>query len=131
MALGSGSASSSKLSIKASGFNVEIIRSYNSHNGDVFSGFGYGWTFNYNHFLEDTGGYVYWHDGDGSVHEFIHIGDGEYTAPSGIHARLNKYAGSGYTLYFKNGMQYDFNTDGILQFMIDKNAHLNLIKKNL
>lgn len=111
------------ISINARGFDMEIIRSYNSLNSNLSSGFGFGWTFNYNTYLDDKSGYVYWADGDGSFHNFTHVGSGNYSSPPGIYSRLNKNSDNTFTLWFKNGGKYNFDTGGILQNITDRNEN--------
>ena len=116
------------ISINALGFNIEIIRSYNSHNSVFSSGFGFGWTFNYNRYLIDKSDYVILVDGDGSFYNFTHDGGGIYSSPSGIHSRLNRNPDTTYTLWSNNGGKYNFNSEGILLNTTDKNGNsLNLI----
>ncbi len=109
------------ISIKARGFDIEIIRSYNSHNSNFSTAFGYGWTFNYNVYIVDKGSYAIFVDGDGSFHNFISTGGGNYTAPPGVYLRLNKYPDDTFILWFKDGMTYHFDSGGILQNITDKN----------
>jgi YD repeat-containing protein len=109
------------ISIKGRGFNLEIIRSYNSYNQNHSSGYGYGWTFNYHTYVIDYLGYVIWVDGDGSYHNFTHLGGGVYSAPAGIFERLTKNADKTFTIRSKDGMVYDFNTIGQIVTVSDKN----------
>ena len=110
------------LSAKARGFNIEILRSYNSHNHDVETVFGNGWTFNYNTYLIDSGSYIRWIDGDGSAHYFRNEGGGIYSPPAGIHAQIKKI-GETYILREKTGTVYSFNSDGVLTEIEDKNGN--------
>ena len=109
------------ISIKARGFDIEIIRHYNSYSSGVNSPFGFGWTFNYNVYLvENQDGSVTLYDGDGSVHTFTKSDGNTYTAPPGIHSKLIKKP-DGFVLRFKDGSSYNFDTDGKLVSIIDKN----------
>jgi len=111
------------ITINALGFDIEIIRSYNSYMSNINTGFGYGWTFNYNTHLSDFGDYVLWVDGDGSVHNFTDAGLGNYDSPSGIRSRLNKNPDDSFTLWLRAGEQYNFDSSGILQTITDKNGN--------
>lgn len=109
------------ISIKARGFSIEIVRSYNSHRKDVSTGFGFGWTSNYNVYLVQNAGYVSLVEGDGSVHDFTDIGGGKYSSPHGIHYRLRKNGDGSFTLWFKDGSKYNFTSSGVLSSFADKN----------
>ena len=78
------------ISIKARGFNIEIIRSYNTHNSNFSTAFGYGWTFNYNIYLIEKNNSILLIDGDGSFHTFESIGGGVYSPPPGKYYKLRK-----------------------------------------
>ena len=115
--------SQTDMSVNARGFNIEIIRSYNSFNQNHSSGFGYGWTFNYNTYVIDYLEYVIWVDGDGSFHNFTHVGGGIYSAPPGVHFRLRKHGDNSYSLSARSGMKYRFDEYGILTYMYDINGN--------
>lgn len=110
--------------LSARGFEIPIVRSYNSYRSDIDSGFGYGWTFNYNTYLTDANDYVLWIDGDGSVHNYSGLGGGNYESPPGIFSRLTKNPDDSFTLWFKEGVTYEFNTNGILQAIVDNNGNI-------
>jgi len=112
------------ISIKARGFNIEIIRSYNSHNNRADSPFGFGWTYNYDvKLVENSDGSVSLFDEDGSVHNFTSIGGGGYTSPNGIHSKLTKNSDDSFILLFKDGSGYNFNSNGMLLNITDKNGN--------
>jgi RHS repeat-associated protein len=109
------------ISIRVRAFDIKIVRSYNSHNSNQITGFGNGWTFNYNTYLVDYGAYVILVEGDGSVHNFTWAGDGNYIPESGIHLRLNKHPDGSFILWSLNGMKHFFNSAGTLLSIADKN----------
>ena len=119
--------SETDISITARGFDIEIIRSYNSHNGGKYGPFGFGWTHNYNLYLtKNKDGIVTFFDEDGSAHTFSPAGGGEYTAPPGIHTKLTKNHDDSFTLWFSDGSKYNFGSNGKINNIIDKNDnHLN------
>ncbi|MFH1101208.1 MAG: RHS repeat-associated core domain-containing protein [Methanobacteriota archaeon] len=111
------------ISLKSRGFNLEIIRSYNSHNNYYSSGFGHGWTYNYNIYLLDKGAHLIWVDGDGSYYNFTSSGGGTYTSPPGVYTKLIKNPDTTYSLWFLDGLRYDFDPNGMLQKMTDNNGN--------
>lgn len=111
------------VSFKTRGFDIEIVRAYNSHRSGISTGFGFGWTFNYNVFLVENGAVVSLVEGDGSVHNFTSIGGGQYSPPPGVHYRLIKNGDSSFTLWFKDGSKYNFSSIGKLLNVIDKNGN--------
>ena len=111
-------------SINVNGFDIEIIRSYNSHNSEVNSPFGFGWTFNYNLYLvENPDGSVTFYDGDGSIHTFTKLKGNNYTAPPGIHSKLTKKPNGSFILRFKDGSSFNFDANGRLLNITDKNGN--------
>ena len=111
------------ISIKARGFGMETVRrAYNSLNASNDGPFGYGWTFNYNTYLIEEGGNVDLFEGDGSKHVFASTGGGNYSSPPGVHSKLTKYAG-GFSLKSNDGTSYQFDLNGKLLNMLDKNGN--------
>jgi YD repeat-containing protein len=111
------------ISFKARGFTVEFIRAYNSLGNGTRTGFGYGWTFNYNVFLIDSGSTVCLVEGDGSAHDFTNTGNGSYSSPAGVYSRLTKNLDGSFVLWFKDGSRYVFSPTGNLTSVLDKNEN--------
>ena len=112
------------IGIKARGFNIEIIRSYNSHRSGNLGPFGFGWTHNYNiKLVENLDDSVTLYDGDGSKHIFISEGAGVYTPPDRIHSKLRKNIDGSFVLLLKDGSRYNFNSYGVLLNIEDKNGN--------
>ena len=115
------------ISITARGFEIEIIRSYNSHNSGKHGPFGFGWTHNYNLYLiKNKDSTVTFFDEDGSAHTFSPAGGSEYNAPPGIHSKLTKNPDDSFSLWFTDGSKYNFASNGRINNIADKNGnHLN------
>ncbi len=111
------------ISIDALGFDIGVIRSYNSHRSYDNSSFGFGWTFNFGTYLINNDFYVTWVDGDGSIHRFYNDGGGSYISPPEVHSKLVQNLDESFTLWFKNGEVYDFNSSGVLTNIVDKNGN--------
>ena len=116
------------ISIKGRGFNIEIIRAFNTlerENTYEQDWFGYGWTCNYFIYLQEDeeSGNVTLTEGDGSVHVYTPLGGGSYSTPAGKHGRLNKNKDCTFIIRFLDGSKYDFDPNGILQYITDKNGN--------
>ena len=111
------------------GNTMMLERTYNSLNSEVIGPFGYGWSFNYGEKLEIRrtwypGGditIVYYHAGDGSIHEFECLGSDDndntyFSSPPGISAILftKTVPNSGFYLKYSNGLTKTFLTNGQL-----------------
>jgi len=110
------------LSIRARGFKIEIERTYNTVRRDIDSRFGYGWHFNYNLTITNTTNYVYFQDADGTVHNYTKSGS-DYIHPPGFHSKLVKNGNSSWSLKNKDGTVFNFNIDGQLLNITDKNGN--------
>ena len=116
--------SETDISIKARGFDIEIIRSYNSHLSGYHGPFGFGWTHNYNmKLLEQPNGSMVFFDGDGSIHAFSDAGNGDYHPPVGLFAKLRKLLDESFELRDKSGMLYAFDMNGVLDRIVDRNGN--------
>jgi len=111
------------ISFKARDFDIEVVRTYNSHRNGTSTGFGFGWTFNYHVYLVKDAGVVSLVEGDSSVHEFTDIGGGRYSPPPGVHSRLIKNVDGSFTLWIKDGSKYNFSSAGRLLNIADKNGN--------
>ena len=113
--------STDDISIRARGFDIAIVRTYNSHHSNIDGPFGLGWTHNFNvHLMDYHNGSVAEFDEDGSIHTFTYFGANKYSSPPGINVRLRNVT-DGFVLMFKDGMRYDFASDGMLLRVTDKN----------
>lgn len=109
------------LTAKALGWNLEVLRAYNHRLADTDGLMGRGWTFGYEtKIVEEATGIAQWWDPDGSVHTF-RLSGSTWLAPAGIDAKLTK--STTFTLWFKDGSKFTFNTQGRLSTMVDRNGN--------
>lgn len=110
------------LLIPSRGMPVEIKRTYRSrsrYNGP----FGYGWDFNFNIRLRKrSNGDVVILTGDNRRNEFTFAGT-SYQAPPGIYETLVQNPDGSFTLTTKHGEVKEFDTDGKLISMRDRNTN--------
>jgi hypothetical protein len=120
------------ISIKAKGFNIEIIRTFNTQeraSAYQDNSFGYGWTYNYLIRLQEdiNSNNVTLTEGDGSVHVYGYREEINrvryYYTPAGKHGRLNKNMDNKFVLRFLDGSKYNFDSSGFLQNITDKNGN--------
>jgi len=112
------------ISVRGRGFNIKIVRSYNSFSSGIGGPFGYGWTFNYDmRLVENPDGTVTLYDGDGSAHVFASTEPGKYTPPPGVHLKLTKNPEETFTLRFKDGICWNFDSLGKPLNIVDKNGN--------
>ncbi|HYS55907.1 MAG TPA: DUF6531 domain-containing protein, partial [Thermoanaerobaculia bacterium] len=111
-------------SIVARGIPVALTRTYNSRS--TYNGpFGFGWTFNYGEMLIDnSNGSITYRESDGTEHLFIN-----YVSPPGKHLALTPNA-SGWTMRFKDGMQFTFDARGLLVSQQDLNGNAVTINRD-
>ena len=109
------------ISISSKGLPLELTRTYNSR--DEYNGaIGYGWTYNYNVFLNDSEGYyVGIKGGEGARTFYVRKGDGTYSSSAGEYSVLVKNADGTYTLTKKHGTKYNFDSNGKLTSIADRN----------
>jgi YD repeat-containing protein len=120
--------SATDLSVVARGIPVALSRTYNSRSA-VNGPFGYGWTFNYGETLTPNGdGSVVYREADGTEHLFTTSG-GAFVSPAGKHLTLAATAG-GWTLSFKDGMQFTFDSRGLLAAQSDLNGNTVTINRD-
>ena len=113
------------LVIPGRGIGIEFTRFYNSMSG-LDSPIGYYWNHSYNIFVHEDDGsdavtVVY---GDGSRHKYTPDGIGGYSPPIGIHSRLAKNGDGTYTVTRKDQIVYNFDAEGKLVSMVDRNANM-------
>jgi RHS repeat-associated protein len=109
------------VSVVARGIPVALARTYNSRS--AYNGpFGYGWTFNYGEMLVPNGdGSMTYREADGTEHLFA-VSGGAFVSPPGKHLTLTP-SGSGWTMRFKDGMQFTFDGNGLLTAQTDLNGN--------
>ncbi len=113
------------ISIPSRGLPIDITRIYRSQR--EFNGrFGYGWFFNfYIQIKKLSNNNMLILDGsNGRKIEFIYNqADGSYTSPAGIYDTLEKNIDGTYTLTKKNGAKYNFDINGNLNSIVDRNQN--------
>ncbi|MBM3149476.1 MAG: hypothetical protein FJZ88_05535, partial [Chloroflexi bacterium] len=114
------------LSIPGRGLPVTLERTYNSITPSVTSDgpFGYGWTHAYaltN--TQETTSTVMVKNQDGRLDRFTDAGSGNYTPPPGTFNTLTKNPDGTYTLVHKDQTRYNFNLQGRLATIVDKNGN--------
>lgn len=113
------------VSIPSRGLPVDISRVYRSQR--EFNGrFGYGWFFNfYVQIKKLSNNNALILDGsNGRKIEFTYNqGNDSYTAPSGIYDTLEKNPDGTHTLTKKHGTKYDFDINGNLSLIVDRNQN--------
>ena len=133
-------------SMRGRGLSTEIVRTYNSQS--QYDGpFGYGWTFDYSEYLKIETDSVILRNKHGSLATFTLNSDGSYNSPPGEYSKLVKNGGIGpsspsiavlinstlkttegvYSLTTKNGIVYNFNYDGKLVAITDRNGNSNML----
>jgi RHS repeat-associated protein len=111
------------LRMPGKGFPFEFRRFYNSKFSDqTGSPLGFGWTFNYNERLIDTGTNVLVVQGDGSTWTFFPTNTA-YLAEPGIFDSLGRNPNSTWTLTNKSQTVTVFDLGGRLLSITDKNAN--------
>ncbi len=115
--------SQSDILVPAKAFDIEFVRSYNSHHRDIIGPLGRGWTHNYNmNLILNPDGSVVFLDWDGSTANFTDLGVGQYLTPPGTNSRLS-FDGSNYTIFTIDGNSMVFDSAGVLQSIEDKNLN--------
>jgi len=108
--------SNKDMSLNAEGFNLALIRSYNSlHRGEV-GPFGRGWTSIYDSkLILNPDNSVVLVDWDGSTVNYSALGGGDYLTPAGRSSRLTHYD-TNYAIWNLDGSIMKFNVTGRLIF---------------
>ncbi len=123
IASGNLSHSQTLFTVPNSGLMSDFTLYYNSTEG--YSGIlGSGWTHNYNLFLstDPTDDAYILSDGQGSLISLYRNGD-YYTSDISTYPMLQTNADGTYTLIYKNGTVYTFNTNGRVTAIADKNGN--------
>lgn len=103
---------------------IKIDIAYNSLD-PVAGPFGRGWTHSYNSHIDDYGDTIVFTEKDGRSVYYYKSGSTYYPDPvSGRHSSIKKNADSTYTLTEKSGVKYDYNTDGSLTKITDRNSNI-------
>jgi RHS repeat-associated protein len=109
------------LFISSRGLNIEIVRTYKSqsrYNGR----FGLGWDLNYNqNIVTLSNSDVFYQDGKGKRHRFSYLDGTNYVTPAEVFDRLVQNPDGTYTLTKKEGAKYNFNLNGCLSEIVDRN----------
>lgn len=112
------------LLIPGRGLSLGIMRFYNSM--DTYSGpFGNGWTHYYNTNVAETpiGDVILmWVDGRRDLYT-VNM-DGTYTPPYAIYNILQKNADGSFTLTLKDQTRFQYNPDGKLDAIVDRNGNI-------
>ncbi len=104
------------------GHTASITLSYNSL--DTTTGtLGKGWTYNYNTTITDNGNILVLKEGDGRRVYFHSSGTNTYSPDfsSGSHSTITKNPDGSYILTEKTGIKYDYNSNGSLIRITDRN----------
>jgi YD repeat-containing protein len=114
------------LYIPALGPDIELTRTYNSHDFRI-GPFGRGWTFTYDIQLIETTDEaqisLICRREDGKRHRFMPNPDGTYTSPSYLFSTLVKHPDGTFTLTEKHGTGRRFNVEGRLTAVVDRNGN--------
>ncbi|MBF0480011.1 MAG: RHS repeat protein, partial [Candidatus Omnitrophica bacterium] len=115
-------ADNADLTIPSRGLNVEIRRVYRNQR-EINGQFGFGWFLNYYERIKklDNNNMVITDGETGSKIEYVYDGVSKYTAPAGIFAQLILNANGTYTLTKKGGLKYNFDLNGNLASIVDRN----------
>ena len=113
----------SDLTIPGIGFPFEFKRAYNSKDSR-FTGapLGHRWTHSYNLLLSTSNGAATIVFGDGHSETYTNSA-GVYFAEAGIYNVLTTNVGGGFILTTKEQMKYNFNSQGRLASIVDKNGN--------
>jgi RHS repeat-associated protein len=114
------------LQIPSKGFDFKVERIY--HSRDMhYAYLGHGWTLNYEIRLifvtDEANNYAIIRMPNGQRYRFQQNSDGSYNSPKGIFQKLMKNSDGTYTLNKKFGDVYEFNADGNMTTISDKNGN--------
>ncbi|MBI5050293.1 MAG: RHS domain-containing protein [Nitrospirae bacterium] len=110
------------LGSQRTGLTASITLSYNSLDTTI-GALGKGWTNNYNTSITDNGNILVLKEGDGRRVYFHSSGINTYSpeSSSGSHSIITKNPDGSYTLTEKTGIKYDYNSNGNLIRITDRN----------
>ena len=119
--------SSRDLLVRGRGLSVKIVRTYASQY-DYNWGFGHGWDMNYNLKALKTSDpdIMILLDGEGHGLNYSRVAGSnppKYTAPPGRYDYIIENQNSTYTLHKKHGTKWEFDTDGRLSVITDRNGN--------
>lgn len=104
---------------------LEISKTYNSRDNFRSGLFGYGWSSNFGmklvYITGDTENVAKILMPNGQRYDFIDNGDGTFSPPLGIYQTLTKNPDGTYTLKEKDGTKYEFDAEGSLTRIVDRN----------
>ncbi|MBU2221401.1 MAG: hypothetical protein KJ722_02160 [Candidatus Omnitrophica bacterium] len=105
------------------GLALELTRTYKSQS--VFNGrFGFGWEINYNKRIEVLPqGDIYYFDGEGRRFRFTYVDGKSYLSEPDVFDKLARQQDKTYTLTTKQGIKYNFDANGALTAVIDRNQN--------
>ena len=120
--------SSTDLTIKAKGYPIWIVRTYNSVLAGTAGPFGLGTMDAFHARLAfPTGGNVSLTAGDGAAYTFVTMGGNAYSPPVGLHDNLVKNGDGTYTVWQPDGSRMNFDTTGRVTTIVNRNGnHLTL-----
>ncbi|MDG9667079.1 DUF6531 domain-containing protein [Hahella sp. CR1] len=111
------------LTLPGIGIPFAFNRYYNSKDANFRNGpLGYGWTHSYSAQLIHEAGFSVVVLGDGNRETFSNSG-GSYTPDPGIHNKLTDNSDGTFTLTTKQQLRYNFDTQGRLASLVDKNGN--------
>jgi YD repeat-containing protein len=118
------------ISVSARGFDLELIRAFNTLRCDQDGPFGHGWSFNYGLHLsfQDGDNQVTVHGADGSAHTYTYSATLDaYVPPTGVHQRLTSEgtggAGTRWALWTQDNTRSTFDANGRLLTVTDTNGN--------
>jgi len=119
--------------------SLNFTRHYSTVNNSINGPLGYGWTHNYNIYVVNQADTLWnLHHSDGHTSPFVPLNDGTgnfYSYLGGVYEKLNRNpATKVYTLTFKTGEVFHFDSSGKLLSMVDLNGNttnLNYLGGNL
>ncbi len=113
--------------IPDTGPDLLFERTYNSRS-DYHGVLGYFWTHSYNMRLDEAEDDMGFTDEWDAYHLFTKNAAGDYDPPPGKHSELIKNPDDTWTLIRKHGKRYDFDSDGRLTAVTDRNDNQKILE---